>query len=354
MKLIDVSGIGHSGKTAVTDLLREVEGVQAHHNSFEFNLLRLPDGILDLHNALCTSWSPSRSDIALKRFRKLCESLSESYSNVLTARFMEYTDQYLQSLIIGSLFIDGWYDSLYNNDGYKREIVRTLKWLGILKLAKKGYEVVRSASRKPSSKAEVFLSAGDGFVEKTIVYLEKVMFSRMAESENTIITNNVFEPFNPKRSLEYFNDAFCVIVDRDPRDIYASVMNIGAAYVPKFETDEGLFTANYLQQLKEDMLGTGDIHCFINRQILYRQKMEFNTTDKNIVYLHYEDLIMNYGNTVQLIFDAVGIDSRRHLLKKQHFDPEKSSKNVGLWKAIKDSKEIQLIGKELKEYLYIS
>jgi hypothetical protein len=354
MKFIDVSGLGHSGKTAVTDLFREVEGVHAHHNSFEFDLLRLPDGIIDLHQALVEKWSPVRSDMAIKRFKKLCESLNDYYSKLLTDRFMEFTNQYLKSLVIDHLYIDGWYDSLYNKDGYREELKNTLKRIGLFNLVKNGYGLVKSSKNKPSSKTEVFLGDGSGFLEKTIDYLENVIFSGMAENKNTVISNNVFEPFNPSMSLEYFNKAFCVIVDRDPRDIYASVMDIGLQFVPEFEAGEGLFTADYLQQLKEDMLGAGNIHSFINRQIVYRQKMEFNRSDRSIVYIHYEDLVLNYDKTAQLIFDAVGIDSRRHVNKRKHFDPDKSVKNVGVWKAIKDKEEIKLIEKELKEYLYTS
>ena len=35
MKIIDVSGMGNSGRTAVTDLLREIDGIHAHHNLFD-------------------------------------------------------------------------------------------------------------------------------------------------------------------------------------------------------------------------------------------------------------------------------------------------------------------------------
>ena len=104
-KLVDVSGLGHSGKTAVTDLLSEVDGVHTHHHSFEFDLLRLPDGIIDLQQSLCGHWSPSRSDFAIKRFRRLCEALNVNYSGMLTSRFMEYTDEYLESQVPSMLIL---------------------------------------------------------------------------------------------------------------------------------------------------------------------------------------------------------------------------------------------------------
>ena len=87
--------------------------------------------------------------------------------------------------------------------------------------------------------------------------------------------NNAFEPFLPQVSLNYFQDAYSVIVERDPRDIYASIVKVEDTFVPQFETDDGLFTEEYLQQLKEDFLGTADIKTFIKRQKVYRKKMLF-------------------------------------------------------------------------------
>ena len=71
-KFIDVSGLGHSGKTAVMDLLSEIEGFHLNNTVFEFNLLRLPDGIFDLKWAVYDNWSLVRSDFAIKRFKQLC------------------------------------------------------------------------------------------------------------------------------------------------------------------------------------------------------------------------------------------------------------------------------------------
>ena len=63
---------------------------------------------------------------------------------------------------------------------------------------------------------------------------------------------------------------------------------------------------------------------------------------------------MNYDKTVQKIFTRVGNDPRRHIKKKQIFNPDDSCKNVDVWKRMGDSKEIKMIEDELGEYLRTS
>ena len=135
MKLIDISGFGHSGKTAVSDLLREVKGVEFHDHNFEFGLLRLPDGILELEEALCGNWSPVRSDRAIKRFRRICNILNHGYSNNLCKTFLEDSEQYIESLVDDRLWVDGWFDGLYDcpKSSTPKEILRKLKLLNLLR-----------------------------------------------------------------------------------------------------------------------------------------------------------------------------------------------------------------------------
>ena len=355
MKLIDVSGFGNSGKTAATDLFREVKDVHAHHNSFEFDLLRLPDGILDLYSALCDNWSPSRGDFALKRFKRLCKSLEVHYSQVLTPRFTEYSNEYIESLILNKLHIDAWYDPLYNDsNSCKDKIKAILKSVHLFELLKGIYKSIKLNRHVANSTNEVFLSDGKNFIQKTSIYLANVLFSDISSDVNTIITNNAFEPFQPSINFKFFDNVFSVIVDRDPRDIYASVSAFENSHIPEFELETYDNNKKEIRKHLIDFLGLTDINTFIARQRVYREKMRNDNIGKNIICIHYEDMVLDYANTVQQIFDAVGINSSRHVNKRKHFDPAKSVKNVGIWKAIKDKEEIKLIEKELKEYLYTS
>ena len=351
MKLVDISGFGHSGKTAVSDLLREIEGVHAHHHSFEFGLLRLPDGILDLEKALCLDWSPSRSDRAIKRFGKLCLMLSEGYGKALNGSFWEESKNYLDSLIEGRLFVDGWFDGLYDvpRVNAQKEI---LKKLGLLTIAT-GLRNLLSRPKQPSSeKTEVFLTTPEDFLQKTKVYLNKILCSESQNKQTAILTNNMMEPFSPFRSIKFFDDAYCVIVERDPRDIYASVLRYENSFVPEFELQNENFSPEYLKNLKQDMLGMNDVDSFILRQKVYNREVDSESDTDRVIRINYEDLVLNYDSTVSNLFNRLEIDDTLHLMKKKFFDPEKSSQNVGIWRDLSDSEEIKRIERDLPDVLY--
>src|SRR4051812_30054845 len=74
-RVLDLSGYGFSGKHAMIDFVRELAGYHVEHFQFEFALLRIQGGILDLKTALVDDWSPIRSDAAIRRFRRLVRRL---------------------------------------------------------------------------------------------------------------------------------------------------------------------------------------------------------------------------------------------------------------------------------------
>ena len=74
-KIIDVAGYGHSGKGILTDFFKEFNKVTVHDSLFEFNLLRIQGGLIDLKHNLVDNWSPIRSDSSIKRFKNVIKSL---------------------------------------------------------------------------------------------------------------------------------------------------------------------------------------------------------------------------------------------------------------------------------------
>jgi hypothetical protein len=349
LKLVDISGLGHSGKTAVTDLIREVKGVHVHHSSFEFDLLRLPDGILELQQALCVNWSPSRSDFAIKRFKRLCEALNDHYSEMLTSKFMQYTDEYIESLILDRLYVDKWYDSLYEKNSFKLKAKSKLKKFGVFSIAASLFNVYKSINTK---KNEVHLSDGKDFVEKTKLYLEKILFHHVDYNVRAIVTNNAFEVFSPCQNFNFFEEAHSIIVNRDPRDIFASAHLYLKSYKPDSEVETYRNNKNKIIEHLNQFLGLTNINTFIKRQKLYRKKMILDNENLKPIYVNYEDLVLNYEEVVREIFVKINLKSKEHVDKKKYFNPELSLKNVGIWKKMKDSEEIKLIEIELKDALY--
>lgn len=354
MKVIDVSGLGHSGKTAATDLLREVEGIKAHNNSFEFNLLRLPDGLIDLYYAIIFNWSPIRSDFAIKRYRKLCVALNDLYSENLNQNFLNISEEYIASLVDDKLHMGSWYNNIYNSKKINNSFRKFLKTTYLFNISKLIFRSIWPIANTYNKKIEVNLVGGDMFIEKTVKYLEEILFLHLRNKFDTVVTNNAFEPFNPSENLKYFRDAFSIIIDRDPRDIYASVIKSDLAYVPNFETDlKGGGELKHLHILKEDMLGVKDINTFIFRQKLIREKMKDLSSFNKILKINYESLVLNYDNTIDKIFSFLKIDKSRHTMKNKFFVPKESKKNIGIFKLIEKTKEIKKITAELEPYLVI-
>ena len=71
LKYAVISGYSMTGKTVVTDILKEFQGYNVPIHIAEFNLLRIQGGLLDLCTALHDDWSPIRSDAAIRRFKNV-------------------------------------------------------------------------------------------------------------------------------------------------------------------------------------------------------------------------------------------------------------------------------------------
>ena len=115
-KIIDVSGIGHSGKTIVNEIFTHHSKIHVHSPLFEFNLLRVYGGLINLHSNLVENWSPNRADIAINQFKHLIKTISPSakiwninslinsngwnYNEMLECDFEQISKDYINSLII--------------------------------------------------------------------------------------------------------------------------------------------------------------------------------------------------------------------------------------------------------------
>ena len=98
-------------------------------------------------------------------------------------------------------------------------------------------------------------------------------------------------------------------------------------------------------------MNTKNIKNFILRQKIYFEKVN-NKSDQNVLRLNFEDIVLDYENQLQIIYDFLKIDSSSHINKNKFFKPKLSAKNIGLWKHHNQSNEIKLISKELKDHLY--
>ena len=322
LHFVDLSGYAFTGKHAVIDLMREIEGYHVPHFEFEFGLLRMQGGILDLRHALCEEWSPIRSDAAIRRFKRLVrrlgsrhslrrpaslfEAVGWNYDDYYAGRFFTLSDAYVRELVQAS-WRAPWPYALVDIGGgelFVRKLLSKLRWPGALEF-------------------ELHLARPAQFDEASRAYLEAVLSSNLAPETTTVVMHNAFEPYAPARSLRLFARAKAIVVDRDPRDNFVQ----GRWYKP-FATSVEDFIARYRMQ---------------------REATDY-TPHPDVLRIRFEDLVLDYDHIVPRIFAHLGEPAARHVRPRQHFNPDQSRKNLGLWRAYDNQREIAQIAAALPEF----
>lgn len=331
MKVVDLSGYSFSGKSAVYDLLQEFEGYKTQGKEFEFDLLRIPGGLLDLRIALVEQWSPVRSSEAIRRFARLVTNLGGKGGAVarLTTLgthyekqfpgFAERSKRYLETLCAAE-WESSWPFAYF--EAGKLEIF----WRKLL----------ARLLKRDTMRAQVYLARPDAadFHEATCAYLRGLLSSHAQTGCRAFVLNNACEPFAPQRAVSLFDDARCIVVDRDPRDIYLSARRTGRVG----NADVGRAVTG------------GTVDDFIARFRLYRRD---DTPDHpRVLRLRFESLVEAYDTTVRLIQDFLGEAETVHVGKGTHFRPEVSVRGVRQWlNATPSEREaVQRIEQELSSY----
>lgn len=350
---VDISGYGHSGKSVMIDLLKEVEGFHVPDYFFEFDLVRIQGGLADLKNNIYENWSPVRSDAAVKRFQNVVNRMGmistlsspiskvkaygTQYEKIFNGIFFDETKKYLDSIIVSK--------SIRNDWPFMRVDESYLK-IFIYKLLHKF-----SLHEKFINKylTEYNFVPPENFLPKTQKYLDNLFSSTVSDNNvHTIVLNNTFEPFNPTKSMELFNNAKCIIIQRDPRDIYASTMMPNQGFIPEF-----LKSPEHWQN-KQGFLMVNRVDSFIDNQLSNYNSVNTDLDFDRVLRLRYEDLIIDYDKVILKIFNFLEINEENHIRKKQFFSPEKSKLNIGLWKNFHDQKAINKIMERLENFCYKS
>lgn len=329
-KIIDVSGYMFSGVSTANLLIKELDNHISSDLGLEFNLLRVQDGIMDLEKALVEDWSLIRANSAIRRFKKLVKKFDGTYSKFpyklfnfhsdyyqtrFNYKFSELSNQYINNLITTN-WQSEWPYPLYDMcefEAFSRKIKKRL-W-----------------DKERAFENEFHLIDGENFYKYTKEYLIKLLtsYENVKSDTTTLVTNNAFEPFNAKRGLRYFDNAKCIIVKRDPRDMYV--------------------TGQHHSKLSTKISHGQKVENFIKRFEMQERNTD-KTPHKDIMFLQYEELVLDYENTKNKIFDFLEIDESLHIKKKEFFKPEESKNFIGIYKNYGNKDEIKLIEERLKSY----
>jgi hypothetical protein len=327
-KFVDLSGYVYSGKSAISDILREIDGFIVPASEEEFDLLRIPNGLIDLKNSV-NDWSPIRTYAAFERFKKLSLGVGirwrfpfkyfrhgldyqSRYPN-----YFKYLQIFLNEISYRS-WITPWTYSHFNDgpvDTFKRKVSEKF---GYIKL--RHYTLIDKKS---------FLPAAQKFVS------ELLWLKYGGRAEHTLVTHNALEPFSPHLNADLLSNSKCIVVDRDPRDIYAT-----AQIIPPGQSDK-------LNRYR-NMCAGHDVETFIKRYQLYRSLV---IESPNVLRLDFADIILNYEETLTKIYNFLEIDPKFHTRKLQSFNPKISQKSYELYKSENVKRftdDFKTIAKELK------
>jgi sulfotransferase family protein len=345
LRFVDVSGVGNSGKSAASDILREFDGFWVPPFFFEFDLLRGPGGLLALKSQLVDDWSPIRSHQAVRDFRHavramgsdpapwnvvgIARSSSQRYDRRFNGKFTALADEFLDSLVVSRYRAYWPYDYIFESPWHR--LWRKAKWhLGM----------------RFSTMSEVMVADGGRFDDAANEFMGRLFGAIVPPDTRWAALNNAFEPFNPVRSLDIFPNSRCLIVIRDPRDVYVS----GKTARTVAREDRSL-QAPENDGINKSFLASDDVRQFVTRYKVYLEHT-YRGSDPRVLMLRFEALCLDYQTQLAAIMRLLDVAPGQHTRPRAHFDPERSKQNVGLWRRYSRQDEIDYIARELKEYLW--
>lgn len=319
-----VSGYGWSGSGAVVDLLKEFENFKAIN--VEYPLIGEPFGLIDLEIFLVQNWHFLRHDMAIKNFKSFCQKLNKKksvfnatgldISTKLSIDFEEECQYFLDELVE------------FSYQGRTRINLYSLSKLAvfIMKFKWKFFDQNSTQMNLANPTSQQFISSVQKFHAN--------IFRNLSDNgKNSIILDQAIPVNNMYRSLRYLPNSKLIIVDRDPRDIYADLVRSKGLIGPEICKFDKASVDKFI----------------IWHKSLRKTNSEFYnaTCEKNILKLNFEDVIFNYKNSVTRISNFIG-EEIQHKKPLAYFKPDVSIKNIGIWKQVQNQNHIEIIKDSIK------
>lgn len=333
-RIIVSTGYMGSGSSAITDLVAEFKDCQNEFKSYEYVLMHSPNGVFDLEDKLLLGNNAIRSDEAIRTFRCHMKKLYDkkfwwvgNYKNIIGEDFMQITDEYISSLI--NFNYDGfWYmHEEVNFKMFMKLLIR--KPIKLITLNKFKF---KNKVLKYNDGMKICLPTPKEFYSKSQKYIYNII-EKISRGSKNVILDQFLLPFNLYRVDNYFDDKLKVIVvERDPRDVF--ILN-------KYIWPERNICIPVPTNVEE--------FCEYYKRM---RKSEIKTDSKKVLRVKFEDLIYNYDKELNKIKKFLNFKDSDHINKKSRFNPDLSIKNTQLFNNKKYKKEIQIIEKNLEEYLY--
>ena len=336
MTFINVAGYFGTGSSAVVDLLKEFKDF--YECDAEIRFIKDPYGISQLENALVNQWELVNSAAAIADFREMCRKgcrpggnnpfakAGLAYKQRIATDFMDIVDEYIGRLTEYQ-YIGDFYHFKFKKP-YLKYVIDRIRFA--IELYSKGKYKTANRSMRPLCFS---YPSQDLFNEATQWFLERIFHEHIKGKEHPyILLDQAVSPNNPSVIHRYFKNTKLIIVDRDPRDTFVNEYRA----ICYLDNDYNSVEGGHRYALRQRALRSGLIK------------------DKDIMYIRFEDLIINYEETKRKIADFLGVSLEDHIFPKQFLKPEVSIKNIGIWKTYYNDFKytIDTIEKELPDLCY--
>ena len=282
--IITCTGYGTTGSSAVTNIIEEFESVKSLSAEFECSFLHEPDGIRDLESALHEGHR-LKSDLAIKRFLRLADVLNKqrSFKKYFNGNFLRHSKSFIDSICIAQ-WQGNWHRGTDTIKLSKEDLLyyNLAKQVFLNEYSYSRYSLFEPNSWHPAyhmRNKSYYAHFTDLFYLKAQEYIGKLIAEIEVHVDGEkILIDQFFPAYDISAYLNYAPDTKVIIVDRDPRDMYVlNKSSWGESYIP-----------------------TDDVDTFIRwyRGIRFSQQQEVQ--NKNVLLLHFEDLIFNYETSLFL------------------------------------------------------
>lgn len=317
---VAVAGYGWSGSSAVVDLLKEYEGVRVP--DVEFRLVKDAHGLHSLKDALTSQWDLPNVTDAIEDYLQLCRMCYQApsrlrpgldYASKLSAGLMDATDRFIGDLV------EFRYDSYTYTADFRVGVGDRIK----RKASNKVRRMVGREEKSLCDQAYFSHPSEELFDAASAKYLREV-FARDFSEFPVVVLDQGISALRPE-ALSILGEAKLIVVDRNPLDIYADLLECGAL-------------------IGADLARTRDPGRYIEWHRAMRRDL---AGMEGVLTVSFEELVLDSGRVIGEIESFVGEGLGSHARVGKFFDPEKSKLNIGRYAGMLSDREIFEIEGEL-------
>lgn len=313
-----VLSTGNSGGGAIFEYLKSRKDFLSPFKNEEYRMVADPDGLYDLYSSLYKNKSIYSSSLAITRFlnyNKRLQNLKVFSKNkkikLCAAGYDKIINDFLKQITFIKYFSNPQFFRMKLDNLDKIKIYLNEKLNGTFK-SHRPFEIIIPTTEK-------------NFMSCSNLMLNKIILNNLKKKkvDKNIVIDQGANIINPLESSVFYGNRKIIIVNRDPKAIFASMKRRKSFAYPGY-----------------------DINIFVNWYKWMANNIEKNKS-KLILRINFEDFILNRYKNISRIEKFLKIKTEKNLL----FNFEKSEKN--LYKALKilSKSEIKYINKNLKKYL---